>query len=143
MGRKLVTKEQPGTWGKNKSTKDDGLGVGMRESPGCTLHPNASFASIPACITGMRAEVKPPAAAPTKHPVSTLQGLEGSAGTLEQKLEGDEHPIPFSSDPLTPSEAYSRRGHGVRAAPRVRCLRQEQNLSVRENPSRRCLGLWE
>lgn len=52
----------------NKSGKDDGLGEGVRESLGCASHPNTSFASIPACIIGMQAEVKPPVGASTKHP---------------------------------------------------------------------------
>lgn len=76
----------------------------MRDSPGCPLHPNASFVSIPACITVMQAGVRPPAVASTKHPAGTLQGLEVSVGTLGQELERDKHPMPFS-DPLTPSEA--------------------------------------
>lgn len=73
----------------NKSSKDNGPGEGVGENSGYTLQPDASSASIPACMTGMQAAVSPLTAAYTKDPGSTLQGLEGSSGTSQQNPEED------------------------------------------------------
>lgn len=89
-----MTKEQPGTWGKNKSTKDDGLRVGMRESPGCTLHSSASFASIPACITGMRAEVRPLQLHPQSTQSAPCKGWRALQGPWSRSWKGTSTPFP-------------------------------------------------
>lgn len=112
-----MSKEQPGTWGKDKQIwKRQWVQRGHEWEPGRILHPN----------TRMQAEVRT-AAGSTKHPGSTLQGLEGSVGTLGQELDGARHCI------------HSLWGFALILGPV--CRRRAKPLHTRQ-PLRRCLSLW-
>lgn len=91
-----MTKEQPGTWGKNKSTKDDVLEVGTSTpfpSPPTRL-PHPSLLSAWA-----RREGSPPCAvpAPRAKPLGTrkpLQTMPWSLGIIDGVFTTSKRPVP-------------------------------------------------
>lgn len=112
-----MSKEQPGTWGRDKQIwKRQQVQIGNEWEPGCILHPN----------TRTQAEVRT-AAGSTKHPGRILQGLEGSVGTLGQEMDGAKHPThPLGGFALSLGPLWRRRAKPLRT----------------RQPLRRRLSLW-